>query len=59
MDRLKRLAAWVAERLPVILDICGLTAIVAGVWFLENSAPGVWLIVAGVGLILAGLRAQA
>ncbi len=43
---------------PVLLDVAGLAFIAYGVWLLEVSSPGIWAIVVGVGLILAGLRTQ-
>ncbi len=43
---------------PVLLDVAGLVFIAYGVWLLEVSRPGVWAIIVGIGLILAGLRTQ-
>ncbi len=43
---------------PVLLDVAGLAFVAYGVWLLEVSRPGIWSIIVGVGLILAGLRTQ-
>ncbi len=42
--------------LPVLLDLGGFACVVAGVWIL--GGVGLALLAAGVGLMLAGYRAQ-
>ena len=54
----RRMSHRMKVAVPVLLDIAGLTLIAMGVFLLETGRPGWWSIVAGVGLILAAIRAQ-
>lgn len=53
-----RVLKWLQRSLPVLLDIAGFVLIVAGVWRLERSEPGIYLIVAGAACIAVALRFQ-
>lgn len=58
LTRIRQLAAFAARAVPVAADLAGLVLIVAGVYRLETGAPGIWLIVAGLGAIAIGFVTQ-
>lgn len=58
LRRIQQLVRAATSAVPVIADLVGVVLIVSGVYRLETSQPGIWLIVAGLGAIAIGFVTQ-